>query len=62
VRRHFFKGGGIVEAEGLTGIDLEVGEEKGTSAVLVEVKAAPEVDRSGSVTRGPRRWVDDVNR
>jgi hypothetical protein len=34
----------------LAGIDLEVGEEKGTSAVLVEVKAAPEVDRSGSAT------------
>jgi hypothetical protein len=29
---------------------LEVGEKKGTSTVLVEVKAAPEVDRSGSAT------------
>jgi hypothetical protein len=29
---------------------LELREEKGTSAVLVEVKAASKVDRSGSVT------------
>jgi hypothetical protein len=29
---------------------LEVGEEKSTSAVLVEVKAAPEVDQSGVAT------------
>jgi hypothetical protein len=29
---------------------LEVEEEKGTNAVLVEVKVAPEVDRSGSTT------------
>jgi hypothetical protein len=29
---------------------LEVGEKKGTIAVLVEVKAAPEVDWSGSAT------------
>jgi hypothetical protein len=35
---------------------------KGTSAVLIEVKAALEVDRSGSATRGPRRRVDDVDR
>jgi hypothetical protein len=29
---------------------LEVGVEKGTNAVLVKVKAAPEVDRSDSAT------------
>jgi hypothetical protein len=46
----------------LVGVDLEVGEGKGTSAVLIGVKAAPEVDWSGSVTRGPQRWVDDVDR
>jgi hypothetical protein len=46
----------------LAGIDLEVKEEKGTSTVLVEVKAAPEVDRSDSVMQGPRWQVDDVDR
>jgi hypothetical protein len=46
----------------LTGVDLEAGEEKGTSRVLIEVKVAPEVDRSGSATRRPRRRVDDVDR
>jgi hypothetical protein len=55
-RRHFSKGSGAVDAEGLTDVDLEVGEEKGTSAVLVEVKAAPEVDQSGSMA------VDNVDR
>jgi hypothetical protein len=40
---------------------LEVGEEKSTSAVLVEVKAAPEVDQSGVAMQGPRRLVDDAD-
>jgi hypothetical protein len=40
---------------------LEVREEKGTSAVLIEVKAAPEVDRSGSAMQGPQWRVDDVD-
>jgi hypothetical protein len=40
----------------LAGIDL------GTSVVLVEVKAAPEVDRTGSATCGPQRLVDGVDR
>jgi hypothetical protein len=62
VRQCFFEGGGTVEAEGLAGVDLEIGEEKGTSAVLIEVKAAPEVDRSGSATRGPRRrWTMSID-
>jgi hypothetical protein len=62
VRQCFSEGGGTVEAEGLAGVDLEIGEEKGTSAVLVEVKAAPEVDRSGSATRGPRwRWTMSID-
>jgi hypothetical protein len=34
----------------LAGVSLEVRQEKGTSAVLVKVKAAPEVDWSGSAT------------
>jgi hypothetical protein len=46
----------------LTSVDLEVEEEKGTSTMLIKVKVALEVDRSGSTTRGPRRWVDDVDR
>jgi hypothetical protein len=49
-RQRFSEGGGAVEAEGLAGVDLEVREEKGTSAVLIEVKASPEVDRSSLAT------------
>jgi hypothetical protein len=71
-RWRFFEGGGAVEAEGLTDGRPEEsslvstwrsggGGVKGTSAVLVEVKVASKVNRSGSVTRGPRRWVDDVD-
>jgi hypothetical protein len=62
--RHSQGGGARQHLAGgeLSGIDLEVGEEKGTSAVLVEVKAAPEVDQSGSAMRGPQRRVDDVDR
>jgi hypothetical protein len=40
---------------------LEVGEEKGSSAVLVEVKATLEVDRSVSAMRGPQWRVDNVD-
>jgi hypothetical protein len=50
-----------VEGE-LAGVDLEVREEKGTSEVLVEVRAALEVIGSGSTTRGPRWRVDDIDR
>jgi hypothetical protein len=46
----------------LAGIGLGVGEEMGASAVLFSVTAAPEVDQSGSSTRGPWRQVDDGNR
>jgi hypothetical protein len=50
-----------VEGE-LAGVDFEVREEKGTSEVLVEVKAALEVIGSGSAMRGPRWRVDDIDR
>jgi hypothetical protein len=59
------RGGGVHRCPAgaeLAGVHLEVGEEKGTRAVLVEVKAAPEVNRSGSMTRGPQRRMDDANR
>jgi hypothetical protein len=63
-RRHSRGGGARQRPTGgeLAGVDLEVGEVKGTSAVLIEVKAALEVDRSGTATRGPRWRVDDVDR
>jgi hypothetical protein len=61
-RWSFFEGDGTVEVEGFAGVDLEVGVEKGTRAVLIKVKAAPEVDRRGSTTRGPQQRVDDANR
>jgi hypothetical protein len=47
------RGGGVRRCSAggeLASIDLELREEKGTSVVLVEVKAASKVDRCGSVT------------
>jgi hypothetical protein len=46
----FLRGQRHSRGGGAPDIDLEVGEEKGTNAVLVKVKAALEVDRSGSAT------------
>jgi hypothetical protein len=41
-RQRFSEDGDAVEAEGLASVNLEVFEEKGTNAVLVEVEATPE--------------------